>query len=87
MSDFGKGKRIYWMTGRSVNDTKVRNLRQLVELIEGGTNEFVRLGIDFGEKRDAEFVFDAAQMREATPRILKRFQIPADRSDDLRTAR
>ena len=28
-------------------------------------------------------IVDAAEMREATPRVMERFQIPADRSPDL----
>lgn len=37
-----------------------------------------------GEERDYEIVLDAARTREATSRVMKRFQIPADRSPDLR---
>ena len=69
---------------RSVDGTKVRNLGHLVELVEGSTNEFVRIGIDCGEERDYFIVVDAGQMREATPRVMKRYSIPADRSEDLR---
>ena len=68
---------------RSVNGTKVRNLRHLVELVEGSTEEFIRFGIDAGDERDYEMIVDAAEMREATPRVMERFQIPADRSPDL----
>ena len=69
---------------RAVDGTKVRNLRHLVDLVEGCTNEFVRIALDCGEERDYEIVLDAARTREATSRVMKRFQIPADRSPDLR---
>ena len=69
---------------RAVDGTKVRNLRHLVDLVESCTNEFVRIAVDCGEERDFEIVLDVAQTREATPRVMKRFQIPADRSPDLR---
>ena len=69
---------------RSVNGTKVRNLKHLVELLEGATSEFVTIGIDCGDEQDYCLVVDAAQIREATPRVMKHFQIPADRSKDLR---
>ena len=69
---------------RAVDGTKVRNLRHLVDLVESCTNEFVRIAVDCGEERDFEIVLDVAQTREATPRVMKRFQIPDDRSPDLR---
>ncbi len=69
---------------RNVNGTKVRNLKHLVELLEGSTDAFVKIGIDCGDEQDYCIVVDAAQIREATPRVMKHFQIPADRSKDLR---
>lgn len=68
---------------RSIDGVKVRNLPHLVELLEGSTNKFVQLGMDIGNKWDSHVVVDAAQMREVTPRVMRRFKIPVDRSEDL----
>ncbi len=69
---------------RSVNGEKVRNLRHLVELIDGAQGEFLRLGIDCDHEWDTLLVLDLAALREATPRVLERYRIPSDRSDDLK---
>ncbi|MBQ7252259.1 MAG: trypsin-like peptidase domain-containing protein [Kiritimatiellae bacterium] len=71
---------------RSVNGTPVRNLRHLVELVDGCEEGFLRFGLDDGEEWDVDMVVDAGELREATPRVMKRYQIPADRSEDLRRA-
>jgi hypothetical protein len=68
----------------TVNGVKVRNLRHLAELVDGCEEEFIRLGMDDGDEWNDELVVDTAQMREATPRVMKRDTIPADRSEDLR---
>jgi S1-C subfamily serine protease len=69
---------------RSVDGTPVRNLRHLVELVDGCEGGFLRFGLDDGDEWDVDMVVDAAELREATPRVMKRYQIPADRSGDLR---
>ena len=69
---------------RSVNGVRVRNLRHLVELVDECREGFVRFGLDQDEEWDVEVVVDAKEMREATARVMKRNQIPADRSEDLR---
>lgn len=69
---------------RSVNGVKVRDLPHLVELIDGAQGEFLRLGVDADNDWDSLVVLDLAALREATPRILERYRIPGDRSDDLK---
>ena len=68
---------------RSVNGEKVRNLRHLVELVDGAKGEFLRFGVDDNHEWDSLVVLDLAALREATPRVLERYRIPADRSEDL----
>ena len=34
---------------------------------------------------DKKMIVDAKEMRETTARVMERYQIPADRSEDLRT--
>ena len=69
---------------RSVNGVKVRNLRHLMEIVDQCNDGFVRFGLDRGNEWDMKMVVDAKEMREATARVMKRNQIPADRSEDLR---
>ncbi len=69
---------------RSVNGEKIRNLRHLVELVDGAKGAFLRLGIDNDNEWDSLLVLDLAALREATPRVMERYRIPADRSEDLR---
>ena len=71
---------------RNVNGEKVRNLRHLVELVGKCREGFVRFGLDRGDEWDVKMVVDAKTMIEATPRVMARYQIPADRSEDLRAA-
>jgi len=70
---------------RSVNGVKVRNLRHLVEIVDAQKEGFVRFGLDRGKEWDVKVIVDAKEMREATKRVMKRNQIPHDRSEDLRT--
>ena len=69
---------------RNVNGVKVRNLRHLVEIVDSCKSGFVCFGLDRDTKWDVKVVVDATEMREATVRVMKRNQIPADRSEDLR---
>ena len=69
---------------RNVNGVKVRNLRHLVEIVDSCKNGFVCFGLDRDTEWDVKAVVDAKEMREATVRVMKRNQIPADRSEDLR---
>ena len=68
---------------RSVNGEKVRNLRHLVSLVEGFEGEFLVFGLDDGNEWDSTCIVDAAEMREATSRVMENYAIPADRSADL----
>ncbi len=72
---------------RTVNGTKVRNLRHLVELLESCKDGFIRFGLDLGHEWDVKMIVDAKELREATPRVMQRYQIPADRSSDLQPSR
>lgn len=69
---------------RKVNGIKVRNLRHLAEIVDKCHDGFVRFDIDRDTEWDVKIVVDAAEMRETTARVMKRNQIPADRSEDLR---
>ena len=69
---------------RSVNGVKVRNLRHLVELVEQCHDGFIRFGLDRDTEWDKKMIVDAKEMRETTARVMERYQIPADRSEDLR---
>ena len=69
---------------RSVNGVKVRNLRHLVEMVDSCKSGFVCFGLDQDTEWDVKVIVDAKEMREATARVMKRNQIPADRSEDLR---
>ena len=69
---------------RTVNGEKVRNLKHLVQMVEACRDGFIRLGLDRGEEYDMTMVVDAKELREATPRVMERYQIPADRSTDLK---
>ncbi len=69
---------------RSVNGVKVRGLRHLVELVDSCKDGFVCFGLDRDNEWDVKVIVDAKEMREATARVMKRNQIPADRSEDLR---
>jgi hypothetical protein len=68
---------------RSVNGVKVRDLRHLVELVDGAKGEFLQLGIDDNNEWDSLMVLDLAALREATPRVMERYRIPTDRSAGL----
>ena len=69
---------------RNVNGVKVRNLRHLVELVDSCKSGFVCFGLDRDDEWDTKAIVDAKEMREATARVMKRNQIPADRSENLR---
>ena len=70
---------------RSVNGVKVRNLRHRVELVEQCRDGFIGFGLDRDTEWDKKMIVDAKEMRETTARVMERYQIPADRSEDLRT--
>ncbi|MBE6374222.1 MAG: serine protease [Lentisphaerae bacterium] len=61
----------------SVNGVKVRNLRHLIELLEKKNDGYAILKFD---QQNTPMVLDLKQFRAATPRILEKYQLPADRS-------
>ncbi len=63
-----------------VNGRKVRNLRELVDLIETGTDPFVTFKNTWGH----QIVLDRARVAAAQAQILATYRIPEDRSPDLR---
>ena len=69
---------------RTVNGTPVRNLGHLVSLVDACEDEFIVFGMDMGDERTVNIVLDTPEARTATPRVMDRFGIPADRSPDLR---
>ncbi|MBR3084788.1 MAG: trypsin-like peptidase domain-containing protein [Kiritimatiellae bacterium] len=68
---------------RTVNGTRVKNIRHLMQIVDSCQDGFIRLGLDMGDEFDFKMVVDAKELHEATPRIMQRYQIPADRSKDL----
>ena len=65
-----------------VNGTAVRNLRHLVELVEGCKSEFLRLDLDYGQL----IALDTKQSRAATAAILETHNIARKCSADLDSA-
>lgn len=63
----------------SVDGKKVRNLKDLIAAVESARGEF----ITFAFEEDPPVTLDTKKMREATPKILARYRIPADRSKNL----
>ena len=70
---------------RKVNGVKVRNLRHLVEIVDNCHDGFIRFDVDRETEWDVKIIVDAKEMRETTERVMKRHQIPADRSEDLQS--
>ena len=59
----------------SINGKKVRNLREAVELVESCQDEY----ITFEFEGDVPVTLNIGKLRAATPRILERYHITADR--------
>ena len=64
---------------RQVDGVKPRDLRHLVELLEGGESEFVAIAHGAGR----QLVLDRALARATNGKILRQYQIESDRSADL----
>lgn len=60
---------------RKVNGKPVHNLRELIRMVETCESEF----ITFSLGDDLPIILDTKKIRNATPRILERYRIPADR--------
>ena len=69
---------------KSVNGEKVKNLKHLITLLENCKDDYIRFGLDDGDEWEYPVIVETAKMRAATPVILQTYQIPADRSEDLR---
>ncbi len=67
----------------SVDGVPVRSIRHLVEIAEAGTSRFFTVGTNDGQR----IVLDRAKARAHNPEILERYNVRADRSDDLRRRR
>ncbi len=63
------------MVLESINGKKVHNLREAVELVESCKDEY----ITFEFEGDIPVTLNIGRLREATPRILDRYHITADR--------
>ena len=63
----------------SVNGERPRNMRHFVELVEAAEN-----GLEIRNSDHCVIALDTQQAAAANPRILERYHVPADRSDDLR---
>ena len=59
----------------SINGKKVRNLREVVEMVESCKDEY----ITFELENDIPVTLNIGKLRAATPRILDRYHINADR--------
>lgn len=60
----------------SVNGVKVRNLRHLIKLLEEKKDGYAIIRF---HQENRPMVLDLKQFRAATPRILQKYQLPADR--------
>ena len=69
---------------RKVNGEKVRNLKHLAKILDDCKDGFVSIEVDKNTEWSLKLVVDALKMRETTERVMKRNQIPFDRSEDLR---
>ena len=66
-----------------VDGKKIRNLKELVELVEKGADPFVV----FKNKWGHQIVLDRAKAKAAQPQILATYRITEDRSPDLKNDR
>jgi hypothetical protein len=65
---------------RSVDGQRLRSLRQLVALVEGGDSPYVT----FEYRHGGRVTLDREKARRATPELLQRHGIGGDRSASLR---
>ncbi|WOL15610.1 protease Do-like 10, mitochondrial [Canna indica] len=80
MDDINTGyERLSELQVKKVNDVEVQNLKHLCGLVEGCTEESLRLDLD----EERVIVLNYKNARLATSRILKRHRIPSAMSNDL----
>lgn len=65
-----------------VNGTPVRNLRQMIGLVESTTNQFVV----FENDKQQKIILDRELVAAAMPAIMETYRVPSDRSADLQSA-
>jgi len=63
-----------------VQGRKIRNLKDLIRIVESENGEFMRFDLGDG----STIVLDRDQAKKRSDGILRRFGIPSDRSEDLR---
>ncbi len=63
-----------------VNGRPIRNLKELVDFVETGAEEFVV----FTDQFDNQIVLERQKVKEEQERILSLYQVSSDRSDDLK---
>ena len=68
---------------KSLNGEKVRNIRQLIKMLETSKDEFICLEVDRGYSYTSPIYMNREQQKKATKSILRKYAIPADRSEDL----
>lgn len=64
---------------KKVNGTDIRNLNQLVSIVENSKDEFITFEDSYG----MELVIDRTQAGTTNPALLKTYRINSDRSDNL----
>jgi S1-C subfamily serine protease len=64
----------------AVNDTPVKDLRHLTQLIENAVGKYLKIETDFG----SVIVLDLAKARDRNQQILQKYQIYSDRSAELK---
>jgi len=64
----------------TVNGKKVMSLKELISIIENSKDEFLVIGDRWG----TVIVLDREKARKATAKIMRVYQVPQDRSSDLR---
>ncbi len=63
-----------------VNGRKLVNLRELISIVENSKEEFITFS--FG-KNEQPVTLNLPELRKATTDILRRYHVPADRSESL----
>jgi S1-C subfamily serine protease len=63
-----------------VNGRRIKNLRQLIDIVENSSDEFVV----FSDRWGSSLVLDRRRAEKENHNILETYRIPADRSEDLR---